>query len=263
MGGVEDAVADGVGGGGVGEVVVPVIELAGEDRRADAVAVLQDLEQVATLGVGDGSDGEVVDDEDIETSETCEHARERAVGASETELVEESWRAAVGCAESLPTSPMGERAREVRLAGARCARDEHAVVLLDPAARRQLSDDGLVELPSGVALDALDARLAEPELGLLEGAPDALRLASDPLRLDEESEALVERHGLDVGVALLVVPAGSEGAHEGNDAAAEALAELPPSEPAVPSSPDPKPEDPNGQTDPDDDLMSFLEAFDT
>lgn len=77
MGGVEDAVADGVGGGGVGEVVVPVlrIELAGEDRRADTVAVLEDFEQVAALGVGDGSDGEVVDDEDIEASEASERAR--------------------------------------------------------------------------------------------------------------------------------------------------------------------------------------------
>jgi hypothetical protein len=208
MGGVEDAIADGVGGGGVGEVVVPVlrIELAGEDRRADAVAVLEDFEQVAALGVGDGSDGEVVDDEDIEASETCEYAREGAIGASETELVEEARGAAVGGAESLPTSLMGECAREVRLAGACRARDEDAVVFFDPAARRELSDDGLIELSSGVALDALDARLAEPELGLLESAPDAFRLASDPLGLDEEREALVERHGLDVGVALLVVP---------------------------------------------------------
>ena len=56
MGIVEDAIADRVGQGGVGEVVVPLgrRQLAGDDRRAIAVAVLEDLEQVATLRIRDG-----------------------------------------------------------------------------------------------------------------------------------------------------------------------------------------------------------------
>lgn len=51
MGVVEDAVADGVGYGGVADVVVPLgsRDLAGEDGGAGAVAVLDDLEEVATL----------------------------------------------------------------------------------------------------------------------------------------------------------------------------------------------------------------------
>jgi hypothetical protein len=83
---------------------------------------------------------------------------------------------------------------------------EHAVVLLDPAAGGELSDDGLVEVTSGAEFDALNARLTEAQLSFLESAPDALRFACDPLSFDEQREALVEGHGLDVGVTLLLVP---------------------------------------------------------
>ena len=71
---VQDAVADGVGDGGVGEVVVPalVFQLACDDRRAQAVAVLEDLQQVPPLGLGDGRDGEVVDDEDVDPGDARE-----------------------------------------------------------------------------------------------------------------------------------------------------------------------------------------------
>ena len=83
MGGVEDAVADRVRGGGVGEVVVPVlrVELAGDDRRACCVTVFEDLEEVSPFGVGDRGNGEVVEDEQVESSEAREDAREGAIGS--------------------------------------------------------------------------------------------------------------------------------------------------------------------------------------
>jgi hypothetical protein len=57
VGVVEDAVADRVGQGGVGEVVVPLArwQLAGDDGRAVTVAVLEDLQQVPALLVGTGA----------------------------------------------------------------------------------------------------------------------------------------------------------------------------------------------------------------
>jgi hypothetical protein len=63
MSGVEDAVADRIGGGGVGEIVVPVlwVQLARHDRRAHAVTVFENFEEVAPLGVRDRSDRKVVD----------------------------------------------------------------------------------------------------------------------------------------------------------------------------------------------------------
>ena len=49
----------------------------------------------------------------------------------------------------LPAGLLRERAREVGLADAGRAGDEHVLVLLDPAARGELAHDGLVELAPG------------------------------------------------------------------------------------------------------------------
>ena len=88
---------------GVAEVVVPLgrRELAGDDGGAGAVAVLQDLEQVAALLVRDRREAPVVDDQDVDAGELAEQADVGAVGAGQGELVEEPRRAAVEGAEAL------------------------------------------------------------------------------------------------------------------------------------------------------------------
>ena len=60
---VQEAIADRVGQGRIGEVVVPLSrrELARHDGRAGAVAILQDLQQVATLLILDRREAPVVD----------------------------------------------------------------------------------------------------------------------------------------------------------------------------------------------------------
>ena len=117
MGAVEDAIADGVGDRRIGEEVVPAIvfELTGDDRRAQAVAVVEDLEEVATCVLGEGSDREVVEDEDIHLRDACEETRMGTVGACETELVEEARDAPVQYTKALAAGLMREGAREVAL----------------------------------------------------------------------------------------------------------------------------------------------------
>jgi hypothetical protein len=214
VGGVKDAVADGVRGGGIGEVVVPVlgIELAGDDGGPCAVTVFEHFEQVAAFGVRDRGDGEVIDDEHVESSEAGKHLWEAAVGPGEAQLVEQPWSATVGGAEAFATGLVSQCAGEIGFASACCARDEDAMVLLDPRTSSELSQDSLVELSARVAFHAFDAGLREAELGLFECAPDALRFAGNPLSFDEQSEALVEGHSLDVGMALLLVPGDSHAA---------------------------------------------------
>jgi hypothetical protein len=59
------------------------------------------------------------------------------------------------------------------------------LVLLDPAARGELADDGLVELAARGIVNGLETGLRQLELGLLEGAGQALVLAGEPLGIDE------------------------------------------------------------------------------
>src|SRR5437867_1944189 len=67
MGVVQQAVADRVGQGRLAEVIVPLggWQLARDDGRVGAIAILQDLEEVAALRILDRRQPPVVDDEDI------------------------------------------------------------------------------------------------------------------------------------------------------------------------------------------------------
>jgi hypothetical protein len=62
---VDEVVEDGVGESGVPDDFMPGLEgeLTGHQGRAAAVAVLQHLQQVASLGVGERCQPEVIEDE--------------------------------------------------------------------------------------------------------------------------------------------------------------------------------------------------------
>ena len=87
----------------------------------------------------------------------------------------------------------------------------HVVILGDPTAGGQLTDDGLVELAAGRVVDRLDARLGELELGFLQGTDEAPVLPGAPLGLDEEAEAVVEGEGGEIGLLLLGGPGDRHG----------------------------------------------------
>ena len=74
VGVVHEAVEDGVGQGRITDGVVPLLDgkLAGEHGRADAIAVLDDFEQVAAVLGGELGEAEVVDDEDLGLGERGE-----------------------------------------------------------------------------------------------------------------------------------------------------------------------------------------------
>ena len=84
-------------------------------------------------------------------------------------------------------------------------------MLGDPVAGGELADEGLVELAPGRVVDRLEAGLAEFELGLLEGAGEALVLAGAPLGIDEQGQALIETEGGEVRVLLLGGPGRGQG----------------------------------------------------
>src|SRR5207248_5321321 len=60
-------------------------------------------------------------------------------------------------------------------------------------------------------LDIFDARLAEAQFGLLEKTLQSLVLACQPLGIDQEAEAFIERQALQAGTRLLLDPGGGQG----------------------------------------------------
>ena len=97
VGVVHQAVQDAVGGGGVADLFVPARdrELRSEDGRAGLIAILADFPEVVAFGFGQRSHGPVVDDENVDTAESCENATQAAVGAGDGQIAEQRGSAHV------------------------------------------------------------------------------------------------------------------------------------------------------------------------
>ena len=87
---IEQAVEDGVAEGGIADDVVPVLDgdLAGEQRAAAGVAVVEDLEEVVSSLAGERSESPVVEDEEPGSGEPLDELGIRSVAAGEGEFVE-------------------------------------------------------------------------------------------------------------------------------------------------------------------------------
>src|SRR6516165_5111569 len=91
MGVVDDAVEDGVGDGRFADDVVPAIDgdLTGDEGCTAAVAVLDDLQQVATLVGPERFQAPVVEDEQPDLAEPLHQTWIATVAASECEVGEQ------------------------------------------------------------------------------------------------------------------------------------------------------------------------------
>ena len=71
---MHDAIENGIGERRIGEVLVPMLdaELAGDDGGLAGGAIIEHFEQIGARGLGDGSYGPVVDDEDVGPGQLCE-----------------------------------------------------------------------------------------------------------------------------------------------------------------------------------------------
>jgi hypothetical protein len=81
VGVVDRPVEDRVGGGSVPDPLVPLgdRELAGDDGRGPAVAILEHLKQIVALDLLDRAEPQVVEDQHIGLRRLGERARVRAV----------------------------------------------------------------------------------------------------------------------------------------------------------------------------------------
>src|SRR5215468_9500403 len=97
MGVVQEPVADRVSERGLPDEVMPLGRrmLARDDRGAAAVAILENLEQVATLLILRRGEAPIVEEEHVEAGELAEEPAVRAVGASQAQVVEQARDPAV------------------------------------------------------------------------------------------------------------------------------------------------------------------------
>jgi len=200
VGVVDESVEDGVGEGGVAEDVMPVVEgeLAGDERGAFAVAIVEDFEEVATLGIGEGREPEVVEQKELSPGESVEELGIGSVGSGECELGEQAREPEVAGGQTVPTGAVSERAGEVALAGPCGSGDEDVVVLTDPLTRGEAEDERAVEAAGRAEVEVLDAG-GHVELGDLEKPGEAAVVAEGDLALEQKSESVLEGEGVEIG----------------------------------------------------------------
>jgi len=136
---MHESVKDGIAQGGVSDDAVPFLDgdLAGDERRAQVVAVVHDFEEVAALLFGQSGQSPVVEDEQVDSGVGGEDPAVPSVGFGDRELFEEPWGADVACFVTFPARLVCERAGEVALPYAGGSDDDAVLVCAYPLATGQ------------------------------------------------------------------------------------------------------------------------------
>ena len=178
---------------GVADDGVPVRDgqLAGDEGRGAFGAVLDDLGEVAPLGVAKRREHPVVDRQQVELRQASQEPGVGAVAATDGQLMQQSRHADVACGEAAATGAFDEGAREEALADAGGANQEQVVALGDPGASAERQDLLAVEPPWVGEVDGLERRRIA-QLGRVEAPLQLALLTGRPFGVDEEAEALLE-----------------------------------------------------------------------
>src|SRR5271169_123081 len=140
--GVHEAVEDGIGDCRIDDHLVPVIdgELTGHNRRAAAMAIVDDFEQVAALLRGQWRQPPVIEDQKLDTGEALEEAYIPSVAARQCKCVEQAWYPIIEHRSIITACLVSERAGEPPVAADR--RSRHAQC---PRSLGRRSDQGCAQ----------------------------------------------------------------------------------------------------------------------
>src|SRR6266404_8019064 len=149
---MDHTIEDGVGHRWIAQVLMPTIarELTRDDRGPCAITVVEDLQQVLALGVFEPDESPIIEDQHIDAREARQHDRVRAVPMREREFGKQARDAPVDHAKALPAGLLSQGAAEKCLADTRRPGDEDVLMLGDPAAARELPDEGPIKFPATV-----------------------------------------------------------------------------------------------------------------
>src|SRR6266851_8391960 len=182
---VDDAIEDRVGQGGIADHLMPAVDrhLAGDEQRAALVAVVDDLEQIATLLGIEPLGSPIVDDQQPNAFERSQHSRQAAFAARLGQVAEQTTGALIDHREAFAAGLVTESARQPRLADAGRPDHDQVVMIAHPLAGSELLEQGAVEPAVGAEVDVLDdGGLTQP--GFAQATGEALVLAARRLAID-------------------------------------------------------------------------------
>ncbi len=177
----------------VGNHVVPFVDrrLAGDDGTGAAMAVVDDLEDVATLLGRHGRQAPVVEDQELHACQALQQPCMASVTAGEGQRIEQARHAPVEHGAVVPAGFVAERTGEPALPRAGLARDQKILPPCDSLAGGELSEQRPVEAARRLGVEVLDRRIL-PEVGIFQARDQPFALALGGLAINERPEPLLE-----------------------------------------------------------------------
>src|SRR5664280_823133 len=161
------------------------------------MAIIEDLQEVAPFWRTENRQAPVVEDEELNTADGFEQAAIAAVAPSEGERLEQARDTVILDRTIVAASLVAEGASNPTLAEAGWPCDEQVLVAVDPVAADESCKDGTVDAAWRAQIDVFHARILA-QRGELEAGRETFGVALGCFAIDEKSEALRERQGIEI-----------------------------------------------------------------
>lgn len=184
VGSMDESVEDGIGNRRVGDDAVPAIQwqLARDEGGGAVCAIIEQIKEGAPLGVGEGIESPVVEDEELHLGEAVHEAGIRAIAEGQGKFGKQAGDPEVTDGVALPTGGVAERTGEERLADAGWAGEKYVLVAPNPVGRAQGEEDAPVEPSRCSEVDVLRRGL-DSEMRRLEETVLRTHRSTCPTRL--------------------------------------------------------------------------------
>jgi hypothetical protein len=133
---MDEAIEDRVGEGGVSQIVVPMFDwqLTGDDGRAGADTIIEQLKQIRTCALIERSQSPVVQNDDVRSRPLRQALAESAIAMGDTKRLDETRQSNILRAEALAACLVAQGTSEPRFAAAGLAGQDHILGGTNPVA---------------------------------------------------------------------------------------------------------------------------------
>ena len=131
---MHEAIEDSIGKRRVTDGLVPVLDgkLAGDERGAHIVAVLEKFEEITSALLSKGGCSKVIEHDEVGARKLSEELAVAAIAFGDGKLLQPAWGARIEHAEALAAGLLGQRAGNPGLPDTGGPRDQDIAVLAQP-----------------------------------------------------------------------------------------------------------------------------------
>ena len=172
---VNDPIENGVGDGGFANHVMPTRDgqLGGDDGGSPMIALIEELEQIEPLLVGQPMRAPVVEDQQLDVCQLVDEAGKAPIEARHDNILEERRHPDIRDRVIETSRLMGEGACQPGLAGASLTCEDHLLPGLDPVALCEHEDLAAIKPTAGGKIDIFDAGIGKTHPRVVEPVGEA------------------------------------------------------------------------------------------